>query len=69
LSNSIKRSEYDSFRIIDVSNYMDYDLEVENIKKGVNMNGHWCCGEEMEIGDVTSDGYDVYICNLCGREE
>jgi len=48
---------------------MDYYLAFKSIIKGVNMNGHWCCGEEMQVGDVTADGYDVYVCDLCGREE
>jgi len=33
------------------------------------MNGHYCCGEEMEIVGVTPDGYDIYKCTLCGRRE
>lgn len=31
--------------------------------------GHWCCGEPMEVGKVSGDGYDVFVCPICGREE
>ena len=33
------------------------------------MSGHWCCGEELEISGITPDGYDIWKCTLCGREE
>lgn len=33
------------------------------------MAGHWCCGEEMEISGISPDGYDIYRCTLCGKEE
>ena len=33
------------------------------------MTGHWCCGEPMEIAGQTEDGYDIFKCSLCEREE
>jgi len=39
------------------------------MKINTEINYRCCCGEEMKIVSVTSDGYDIYKCNLCEREE
>ena len=33
------------------------------------MNGHWHCGEPMEVCGTDAYGYDIYECSLCGYRE
>jgi len=35
----------------------------------LKINGHWCCGEPMEISGIAPDGVDIYKCSLCEKEE
>ena len=32
------------------------------------MNGHWHCGEPMEICGTDAEGNDIYECTLCGTK-